>query len=133
MARKNIFRRRFDGRNTEDTAAISNIEYNPESGSQKNIEVGPALKYEKDLATATHIRLGEQLFIFKSTAGVGYVTLGDTNTITVGTAPAADTFPVFGQQYTRISGADYKYIIGTADIHLYVLRDDGLLRINPTP
>lgn len=126
-----VFRRRLDGRNVEDSNTIENIEYNEFAGAQKNLEVGPALEYVSATAAATKICPGDQLFLFKATTGLGYVTLGDTAGIALGIAPAADTFPVFGQEYTRISAADYKYIIGTADIHLYVLRDDTQERINP--
>jgi len=124
-----IFRRKIDGRNVEDSEIITNIEYNPFAGAQKNIEVGPALEYVSELTAATKICEGDQLFIFKATAGLGYVTLGETNAVAVGSAPAADTFPVFGEQYTRISAADYKYIIGAAGIHLYILRDTSTERV----
>lgn len=125
------FRRRLDGRNTEDSHTIDNIEYNEFAGAQKNFEVGPALKYVGELDVAQGICSGDQLYIFKTTSGIGYVTLGDNSGIVVGTAPAANTFPVFGQVYTRVSAADYKYIIGAADIHLYILRDDTQERVNP--
>ena len=125
------FRRRLDGRNVEDSHTIDNIEYNEFAGAQKNFEVGPALEYVSATTVATKICPGDQLFLFKATTGLGYATLGDDNTITTGSAPSANTFPVFGQVYTKISAADYKYIIGTADIHLYVLRDDTQKRANP--
>ena len=129
--RNEVFRRRFDGRNTEDSHTIDNIEYNEFAGAQKNLEVGPALKYVGQLSAEQNIWPGDQLFIFKATTGLGYVTLSKTTGASVGTQPAADTFPVFGEQYTRISAADYKFIIGAAGIHLYVLRDDTQERINP--
>lgn len=125
------FRRKFDGRNTEDSHTIDNIEYNEFSGAQKNFEVGPALKYVDELTSATAICPGDQLFIFKPSAGIAYVTMGDDNSIVNAGAPSADTFPVFGESYTRISAADYKYIIGAAGIHLYILRDDTQERVNP--
>ena len=125
------YRRKIEGKCVEDTNAIQNIEFNPWAGGQKNLEIGPALTYVSALSAATLVSEGQQLFIFKATTGLGYVTLGDDDSITTGTAPSANTFPVFGQEYTRISAADYRYIIGTADIHLYVLRDDNLKRVNP--
>lgn len=126
-----MFRRKVDGQCVEDANTIDNIEYSPYSGAQKNIEVGPALKYVSATAAEVSICPGDQLFLFKTTTGLGYVTLGVSSGVVLGTAPAADTFPVFGEEYTRISAADYKYIIGTADIHLYVLRDDNQERVNP--
>lgn len=125
------YRRRIEGKCVEDSSTIENIEFNPWAGGQKNLEIGPALTYVGPLTNATLLQEGSQLFIFKATTGLGYITLGDTNSIITGTAPSANTFPVFGQEYTRISAADYKYIRGTADIHLYVLRDDNLKRVNP--
>lgn len=124
-------KRQIDGRCTEDSNAIDNIEYNSFAGGQKNLEVGPALKYQALLTSEQSITPGDQLFIFKTTAGIGYVTLSKTTGAVVGTAPAANTFPVFGESYTRISAADYKFIIGAADIHLYILRDDNQARIHP--
>lgn len=125
-----MFRRRIQ--ETEDSYAIENIEYNSYAGAQKNIEVGPALEYKAALGTEAGICPGDQLFIFKATAGLGYVTLSETTGVVAGTAPAANTFPVFGQVYTPISAADYKFIIGnSADIHLYVLKDDNQERVNP--
>lgn len=127
---KKFFRRLVSSRQLEDSQTISNLEYNPQSGSQKNIEVGPSLKYLDNTAAAVRVTQGSQLFLFKTTTGLDYVTLGENSSITKGTAPSEDTFPVFGQQYTRISAAQYKYIIGTADIHVYVLEDDSVFREN---
>ena len=132
MSIRDWLKRNVDGRPVEDTGLIDNIEYNSMSGSQKNIEVGPALKYVSATNAATKICPGDQLFLFKTTAGLDYVTLGEDNSVVKGTAPAEDTFPVFGQEYTRISAADYNYIIGTADIHLYILRDEARARSNKT-
>jgi|VirMetMinimDraft_7_1064189.scaffolds.fasta_scaffold01061_11 hypothetical protein len=127
---EDILRRKV-GAQAEDSHAIDNIEYNSFAGAQKNLEVGPALKYVDATAAEVRICPGDQLFLFKVTTGLGYVTLSKETGAVVGTAPAADTFPVQGQVYTPISAADYKYIIGTADIHLYVLRDSSQLRNNP--
>lgn len=126
-----MFRRKIDGQCVEDSNTIENIIYNPFAGAQKNMEVGPALQYVSASATEVSIQPGDQLFIFKTTAGIGYVTLGKETGIATGVAPSANTFPVFGQQYTMISAADYKFIIGTADIHIYTLRDDNQERVNP--
>ena len=118
----------------EDSHSIDNIEFNDWSGAQKNIEVGAALEFVSVTTNDVKICPGEQLFLFKTTAGVGYVKLGDgTGAIgAVPTAPEADTFPVFGQQYTPISAADYKAIKGSADIYLYKLKDDSSeFRVNP--
>lgn len=118
----------------EDSHAIDNIEFNDWSGAQKNIEVGAALEFVSVTTNDVKICPGEQLFLFKTTTGVGYVKLGD-GTAPIGavpTAPQADTFPVFGEQYTPISAANYKAIKGSADIFLYRLRDDSSeFRVNP--
>lgn len=127
-----MFRRKVNGQCVEDTNTLNNIEYNAYAGAQKGLEVGPALEYKAALGAEQGICPGDQLFIFKATAGIGYVTLSETTGVAAGAAPAADTFPVFGEAYTPISAADYKYIIGnSADIHLYVLRDDNQERVNP--
>ena len=128
---EDILRRRV-GAQAEDSHAIDNIEYNSFAGAQKIIEVGPALKYVSVTTADVKICPGDQLFLFKTTVGLGYVKMTTGAAAgTVGTAPAADTFPVQGQVYTQISAADYKVIKGAADIHLYVLRDSAQLRNNP--
>ncbi len=113
----------------EDGGAIQNIEYSNDSGAKKTVEVGAALKYVSATTSAVAIEQGSQLFLFKATTGLGYVTLSDDGIPVVGTAPAADTFPVFGQVYTPIAASDYKFVIGTADIHLYVLKDNSRVRV----
>jgi hypothetical protein len=128
----NQSRRRINGKCVEDSHAINNIEYNDWSGAQKNITVGPALEFIGAATSEQVITPGDQLFIFKSTTGIGYVTLSETTGVVAGVAPAADTFPVFGEAYTPISAANYKFIIGTADTFLYKLRDDSSeFRVNP--
>lgn len=113
----------------EDSGSIDNIEYNNDAGAKKTLEVGAPLKYISVTTTATNIMPGDQLFFFKTTAGLGYVTFSEDGVPVVGTAPAADTFPVFGQVYSPVAASDYKFVIGTADIHLYVLKDASKVRI----
>jgi len=124
-------RRKIDPRCTEDVGAIDNIEYNSHAGAKKTIEVGPGLVYVSNTLSEVAVAPGSQLFLFKTTGSVGYVTMSKTTGASVGTTPGADTFPVFGQVYTPISSSDYKFVIGTADIHLYILKDDNTARVNP--
>jgi hypothetical protein len=127
-----LFRRKLDGRLVEDTQTIENIEYSPFAGAQKNMEVGPALEFIGDSSAELIVAPGDQLFFFKSTTGFGWVEMSQTSGIgAVGTAPAANTFPIQGEGFTRYSAADYKYIKTTAGIFLYILRDDNQLRHNP--
>ena len=126
------FRRRVNGQCVEDADTLDNIMYNPWAGAQKNIEVGPALQFISVTTAAVSISPGDQLFLFKTTAGLGWVELSTTTIAgAVATAPAANTFPVKGEDYTRISAADYKFIKGAADIYLYRLIDDNQERVNP--
>ena len=113
----------------EDVGTIYNVEYNNDAGARKTIEVGPALRYESATATARTIFPGSQLFFFKTSTGIGYVTFAESGTPSLGNAPSADTFPVFSQVYTPIAASHYKSVIGTADIHLYILKDQSLVRI----
>jgi hypothetical protein len=127
-----MFRRKINGQCVEDSHAIENIEYNAYAGAQKNLEVGPALRFVSVTTSEVKICAGDQLFLFKTTSGLGWVELSESAGIgVVGTTPSANTFPVFGQEYTRISAADYKYIKGAADIFLYVLKDDNQERVAP--
>ena len=127
-----LFRRKIDGRLVEDSQTIDNIEHNPFAGAQKNMEVGPALIFIGDASAELIVAPGDQLFLFKATAGFGWVKMSKTSGIgAVGTAPAEDTFPVSGEGFTRYSAADYKYIKASAGVFLYVLRDDNQLRFNP--
>lgn len=122
-------KRNVDSRPLEDDKIIENIIYNSMAGGQKNISIGPALEYVGPLTAATKIEQGSQLYIY-NTGALAYVTMGSDNTITAGTAPAADTFPCKAADYTLYSAADYKYIKGTAALHLYVLRDESKVRAN---
>jgi hypothetical protein len=126
------FRRRIDGRLVEDSQTIDNIEHNPFAGAQKNVEVGPALKFIGDASVELIITPGDQLFFFKATAGLGWVKMSKTAGVgVVGAAPTDDTFPIQGEGFTKYSAADYKYIKASAGIFLYILRDDNQLRFNP--
>jgi hypothetical protein len=126
-----IIRRWVDGRRIEDPEILENIIYNDQSGAQKNVAVGPALEYIGELTAATAIAPGDLLYIFKPSAGIGYVTLGQTNAIVAGAAPAIDTMPVIGGNFTLYSADNYKYIIGAAGIYLYKMKDETGKRYNP--
>lgn len=122
-------KRNVDARPVEDPQIIDNIQYNSMSGGQKNLTVGPALQYVGALGTKTAITEGDQLYIF-NTGALAYVTMGDNTLAVAGTAPGADTFPCLPGQFTPYSAADYTHIIGTASLHLYVLRDEARVRRN---
>ena len=124
-------RRSIDIDKMEDEGAIANIEYNSFAGGQKNLSVGPALRYVGELSSEFSVQKGDQLYILKTTAGIGYITMSTATPVTVGVAPAADTFPVFGEQFTLYSAADYNYIKGSAGMHLYILKDSSKARNNP--
>jgi hypothetical protein len=122
-------KRNVDSRPLEDDKIIENIQYNSMAGAQKNVSVGPALEYVGPLTAATKVAQGSQLYIY-NTGALAYVTMGEDNTVTAGTAPAADTFPCHANDYTLYSAGDYKYLIGTAALHLYILRDESNARAN---
>jgi hypothetical protein len=126
-----IFRRKINSMNMEDPNAIDNIEYNPYSGAKKGLPVGPALEYIGVATSEIKVLPGEQLFFFKTTTGLGWVTMSETTGVAAGSAPAANTFPIQGQVFTPYSSSSYKYIITTADVHLYKLKDDTEFRNNP--
>ena len=118
-------RRKIHGNCAESSNVIDNIEYNAYSGAQKIIEVGPALKFAAAITAEYQFCPGDQLFVFNPTAAIAYVTLSKVTGAAAGVAAGVDTFPVFAEAYTPISGSDYKFIIGTAGLFLYVLRDDN--------
>lgn len=126
-----LFKRSIEGVNTHDVDSIDNLEHNVYAGGQKNMEVGPALIYLGLASTEQKVSPGDYLFFFKTTPGVGWVTMSETAGITVGTAPADGTFPIMGEEFTRYSAYLYKYIKTSADIHVYILKDDSKLRVNP--
>jgi hypothetical protein len=128
---KKGLKRVVSSRQVEDPGTIDNIQYNSPSGAQKNLSVGPALEYIGELTAATEVEKGDTLYIFKASTGIGYITMGDSDTIVAGVAPAANVFPVFGQEFTLYAAYNYRYIIGAADIHLYRLIDDSAVRNNP--
>lgn len=122
-------KRNVDSRPLEDDKIIENIMYNSMSGAQKNVSVGPALEYVGPLTAATKVAQGSQLYIY-NTGALAYVTMGADSGIVAGTTPAANTFPCHANDYTLYSAGDYKYIRGTAALHLYILRDESNARAN---
>ena len=126
-----VFRRWVTGNKIEDEATLENIMYNDQAGAQKNVVAGPALEYIGNTAVPMRITKGDQLYIFKTTAGVGYITLGDDNSIVAGSSPSADTFPVFGQLFTNYSADEYEWIVGSSAIHVYKMKDASGYRRNP--
>lgn len=123
-----FLKRNVDSKAAEDRSMIENILYNSMSGGQKNLSVGPALEYVGSLAAKTAVNKGEQLFIF-NTGALAYVKMGDdTLAGPVPTAPSADTFPCLAGVFTPYSSADYTHVIGSADLHLYILRDESKVR-----
>jgi len=126
-----LFKRIIEGVNTHDVDSIDNLEHNVYAGGQKNMEIGPALIYIGASSSEIRVSPGDYLYFFKTTTGLGWVTMSETPGITVGTAPADGTFPIMGQEFTRYSAHFYKYIKTSADIHLYILKDDSKLRVNP--
>lgn len=110
--------------------SVGDIEYNNDAGAKKTIEVGPSLEYVSVTTAEVRILPGTQLFLFKTTTGLGWVELAEVSGIgAVGTAPAANTFPVQGQVYTQIAASTYKYIKGSSAIHLYILKDSSKVRV----
>ena len=120
-------KRTVDGRAAEDANTLGNVQYNSLSGGQKNIAIGPALKYVGILTAAIAVSKGSQLFIYNTTASDLFVKMGDAGIGVPGAVPAADTFPV-GPGLTAYSAADYSHIRGSATLHLYVLRDEAIVR-----
>jgi hypothetical protein len=128
---KKGLKRVISSRQVEDSGAIDNIQYNSISGGQKNLSVGPALEYMGELTSVKEIAKGDILYIFKATTDLGYITMGNDNTIVGASTPGNNIFPVFGEQFTIYSAYNFQYIIGAADIHLYRLVDDSAVRNNP--
>jgi hypothetical protein len=122
-------KRNFDARAGEDSHHIDNVEYNSMAGAKKIVEVGPALEYVGATTVATKVNPGDQLYIFNAGA-LGYIAMGEDNTVSAAVAPGEDAFPCLPNQFTVYSAADYNWIIGSADLHLYVLRDESRARVN---
>lgn len=125
----NWLKRNVDGRALEGPHEISNVEHNSMAGAKKTLEVGPALRYVSVTTTAVKVCPGDQLYIF-NTGALGYVKMGETSGVTAATAPGADAFPCLAGQFTVYSAADYNYIIGSTALHLYILRDESVVRKN---
>jgi hypothetical protein len=128
---KKGLKRVVSSRQVEDPGTIDNIQYNSASGGQKNLSVGPALEYLGELTSVIEITKGDILYIFKATTGIGYITMGDNNTILGTSIPGTNVFPVFGEEFTIYSANNFQYIVGAADIYLYKLIDDSAIRNNP--
>ena len=124
---KDYLKRTVDGRAAEDQSTLQNVEYNSMSGGQKNLSVGPAMKYVSALTAAVAITPGDQLFIYNTTTADIFVKMGVGGVAAPGIVPAADTFPA-APGLTAYSAGDYTHIIGTAALHLYILRDESVVR-----
>jgi len=126
----NFLKRADSGRGTEDPNHIVNTQYNSMSGGQKNLSVGPALEYVNVLTAAVAVQKGVQLFIYNNTAADLFVKMGASGVAAPGSVPAADTFPC-APGLTSYSAADYSHVRGDANLYLYILRDETVVRNNP--
>ena len=126
---KNWLKRNDGGRGIEDPNILDNIQYNSMSGGQKNLNVGPALEYINVLTAAVAVPKGAQLFIYNTTASDIFITMGDDTVTLLGT-PGDHSFPC-APGLTAYSAAEYSHVIGTASLHLYILRDETIVRNNP--
>ena len=131
------FNRVIDNATLQDPNQIKSIEYNPQSGGQKSLAVGPHLipipiaggLFTTNVTTATAIPyLGANLAIYNSTGTVGTVTIGGIGVTSqaigvsdvngnVGTACAPNS-------YTYLSMGYNQYIIASAaTLFVYLIED----------
>lgn len=126
---------------TQDPSSIASIEYNPASGAEKNVEVGPhlmpipkvtagVLGYTTNATVATVLpTLGKSLAIYNNAATVGSITLGEDNTITSLAVGATDAnghvgIPCAPNAWTRLSCGMQNWVIASAATLLVFMLDD---------
>jgi hypothetical protein len=114
------------------------IEYNPASGGQKSLIVGPRLipisivgpAWTTNVTTATAIPyLGANLAIYNNAGAAGSVTVGQDNTVTSQAIGVSDAKGNVGvacppNAYTYLSMGNNQWIIGSAaTLIVYVIED----------
>lgn len=121
----------------EDPLQIKSIEYNPASGAQKSLIVGPRLVpiqiaggYTTNVSGGLVILpfLGANLAIYNNAGAVGAVTAGDSN-ITALAPGVSDAFGNVGvacapNSYTYISMGNHRYVTSTASTLLVYIMED---------
>jgi len=133
MAKNN---RVIDNKFLQDPDQIKSVEYNPASGGQKSLTVGPRLipiqiagGYTTNVSTKTALPyLGANLAIYNNAGAVGAVTIGDT-TITALAPGAVDANGNVGaacppNAWSYLSAGNNQFIISTASTLLvYIIED----------
>lgn len=125
---------------------VQSIEYNPASGGQKSLIVGPRLLpiriaggYTTNVTTATAIPYrGANLAIYNSSGTAGSVTVGQDATVTSQAIGVSDANGNVGvaiapNAYTYLSMGNNQWIIGSAaTLFVYVVEDPTMF-IQQTP
>lgn len=121
----------------QDPLSIKSNEYNPQSGGQKSLAVGPHLipiqingGYKTDVSTVTALPiLGANLAIYNNSGTVGTVTIGNSSSITSQAIGVADTNGNVGvacapNTYTYLSMGYNQWIISSAaTLIVYIIED----------
>ena len=142
MAVKNSkWNRAVDNRFLQDPNGIKSAEYNPASGGQKSLTVGPRLipipvvvtgsaTWTTNISAATALpEFGMTLAIYNTTGTAGSVTVGQDGTVTAQAIGAVDANGNVGvactpNAYTYLSMGNNQWIIGTASTLIcYIIED----------
>lgn len=125
----------------QDPNQIKAIEYNPASGGQKSLIVGPrflpipivtagAQAYKTNVTSATALPyLGAILAVYNNAATAGSVTVGQDSTVTSQAIGVSDTAGNVGvacapNAYTYVSMGSNQWIIGSAaTLIVYIIED----------
>ena len=137
----NKFNRVVDNRFLQDPNQIDAVEYNPASGGEKSLIVGPRLlpipivtagvaAYSTNVTAATAMPyLGALLAIYNNSGTVGTVTVGQSAAVTsqaIGTSDANGNVGVAcaPNAYTYLSMGNNQWIIGSAaTLFVYIIED----------
>ena len=123
--------------NLQDPNGIVAVEYNPPSGGQKSLIVGPKLipislngSYTTTVTSATALPyLGANIAVYNNTSTVGVVTIGNASTITSQAIGASDASGNVGiacapNSYTYLSMGNNQWIIASAStLFVYIMED----------
>lgn len=129
--------------NVEDPLQIKAIEYNPSSGGQKSVTVGPHLipiqisgGWTTDASTLKVLpQLGMNLAIYNNAGTVGSVTIGATSALTSQAVGAVDANGNAGvacmpNAWTYLSAGFNQYIItSAATLIVYIIEDSTRLAL----
>lgn len=134
-----VNKRNVDGKKVLDPSQISNLQYNEQSGAQKQVDVGPKL-LPLDVGTATPTTnattiktlggMGKNIAVYNNAGAVGSITFGVAGQTSqapgaVDLTTKAVGIPCPPNAWTYLSAGEATHVIASAATLLVFLIDDN--------